>query len=204
MTGSDERRLRWAADLVNTDIMKANLRALRTGLLEFFLESLVGDEITALHSGKPGPSDFSHEDFLHLQQMIKKLLGGLLTGDREGVRVQGNMSVVSPLGSWTDLYLRGPTQDMVLFNIGLLLLKKPHSQIKRCEAKEGSGRCEKLFYRYRGQRFCSRKCTNREMSRRKRKSDREKEATRQRKKYERKVKATHGENVKIQTRKRRK
>lgn len=193
---TDEKKIRWAVDLVNTELERADLDTLRKDFREFFLEtSLIKDRITAIPLARPLPRNFSIQDFSRLQSEVKKLFDCLLFFAGELVEVRVQMALL-PTENFPDLHIQGPTIDIVLLILSFLFLNKPSNQIKRCEAEN----CNKILYRYRGQMFCSRRCTNREMSKRKRESDRKKELARQRKKYEKKVRGKLGQKVKIKER----
>jgi hypothetical protein len=66
----------------------------------------------------------------------------------------------------------GNLRDCVLAVLLHLLVQQPGSPVELCPE------CQKVFYRQGKQVFCSRQCTNRAMTKRKRERDREKELTR--------------------------
>ncbi len=204
----DRQRIEWAIRFIKPPHLAAvDLAKLRADLDAFF--DAPGGQVggsfmviaTTLPMGKAEqvffdhfPREFTMEDFSRLQTDLKTLFANLFDNDMKPQPFRITMVLSHSDSFGHTLHVNGSTHDCVLFLLTMALVNKPGGVVRRCpEAACG----HKIFYREGKLEYCSYDCSNRARQRRWREAHRKKEAERQRKKYEKKVKRTMGGNVKV-------
>jgi hypothetical protein len=116
------------------------------------------------HPTDPPTSDtFTREAFAQLQAEVLQFLEDLIlmpgdVGCRLGdaVAVQGvTLGLLANAQGYTHLVIEGTTRDLFFWVLALLLKDDQWQAIVRCAA------CGTVFYRYKGQMYCSKTCVNR-------------------------------------------
>ena len=115
-----------------------------------------------------------------------------------GRGIYHDMSMRFAVVPTTGLLYVGLLPAAFLFRLSLLLISGPVDSVRRCSASD----CNKIFYRERGQKFCSERCQTRELMRRRRKDPKkaQKDAEKARIRYELRMKKKLGKNTKVKKR----
>jgi len=176
-----EDRIKFAVDLAtkNFDLLRAGDRLNLKEELGVFLhggkgfpqtrDSLGGVIVSAIE--RPLAQDYTPEDFLELQQQIRRLLIPIALSasakNAAGARVQAIQPVdivvnwaVVPAGNQAEIVASGSVRDCFLTRLLFLLAGRPPGKILICPA------CTSIFFKDGKMLYCSRRCANRMAARR--------------------------------------
>lgn len=202
MEGSVEKRIQWAVRFSEMEIEERDIPLLRKQVGDFPF----GDAFSVWAGPsleRPFASELSHADLIGLQTEARAILKNLppFTNPVHQVPIRVNMSVTcTNINRPPSVTLYGPVRDTFLFTLAILLTRVKASRIMRC----ADPKCGKVFFKIKGQKYCSPPCMNRAVLRNWRNGKKEEERSRQREKYVKKVRAKNGQKVKVGTNKRRK
>lgn len=156
----------------------------------------------------PLPQDYSENDFIELQVDVRKLfeVPGVVMppikiegGPRAATGrppIHGRFDIIESFGLHLPHFI-GSTRACFLLMLQILLYSEREDRIFRCPE------CEKIFFRIKKQKYCSRTCVNRVAVRKWRQTaeGKTKESERMRQRYKNKIETSLGPNVKVRERK---
>lgn len=201
----DRERLEFAVKFAQADL--ANLREgdwlnLRDDTLAFITNQSVRGIVMT-----PIGNDFSRDDFKSWQKDVYAILAGLAAsrgiGDpkrAEQVKIASIKTFeviarmgVLPFGGSAMVTYTGAIRDLFLHRLGILLDREPSKRIFRCKAPD----CDRIFYRIKKQKYCSRRCQTREFMRMWRKDNEDKVSDSNHTKYKKGVEKNRGRPTKV-------
>jgi hypothetical protein len=171
--------VRFAADDLNHDYRVGDWSNLREDIDAFLVPDPAPEYGRVAETFSPDQKMLSDEQLREIQEDVREILEFFVApsdGTRPGRYVRVNLSYIAHRFSDEAARVtmaRGPKRDCVLGLLLRLLQQGRTAPITRCPAPSAGKNttCGKIFYRKGKQKYCSRLCTNRQMSRTKREKD---------------------------------